>query len=89
MRLLEELERLGILTLPPRQRPGRGRQRPIQPDGRSIPQPAIEDLLASLVPLQLELVTAKPPVAEWNQWVERHHPLGACGKSRWSRGLRL
>ena len=39
-RLLEELERLGILTLPARSAmPGRGPQRPITPGERTAPQP--------------------------------------------------
>ena len=41
-RVLEELERLGILTLPARSaKPGRGPQRPITPGERTAPQPAV------------------------------------------------
>ena len=43
---------------------------------RSDPQPAIEGPLGCLTPLQLELVSGQEPVAEWNEWVQRHHPLG-------------
>ncbi len=42
MRLLEELERLGIVSRPPCRPPGLGQKRPIQLDSRSKPQPAIE-----------------------------------------------
>ena len=76
LRLLRELERLGILSLPPKQGPGRGRQKPLALDSLSAPQPAVEGPLASLVPLQLKPVTGSDERAEWNQWVERYHPLG-------------
>ena len=76
MRLLEELERLSILTLPPRQRPGRGRQEPLVPGPRSAPRPAIEGPLAALTPLRLEVASGAEAVAEWNEFVTRYHPLG-------------
>ena len=76
LRLLAELERLGILTLPAKQGPGRGRQKPLVLDRRSAPQPAIEEPLDRLAPLQLKLASAPEEVAEWNQWVKRYHPLG-------------
>ena len=76
MRLLEELERLSILTLPPKQRPGRGRQEPLVPGPRSAPRPAIEVPLAALTPLRLELASGSEAVAEWNEFVARYHPLG-------------
>ncbi len=76
-RLLEELERLGILTLPARSaRPGRGPQRPITPGERTAPQPPLREDLAELTPLALEVVTEREAVAEWNEWVERYHPQG-------------
>ncbi len=76
-RVLEELERRGILTLPALNRNlGRGRQRTPELTARSAPQPVIEPGLAELVPLTLEVVTAAAPVAEWNEWVQRYHPLG-------------
>ena len=76
LRLLRQLERLGILTLPPRQGPGRGPQKPVATGPRSAPQPAIDAPLAALAPLQLQLVRAPKAVAEWNEWVQRYHPLG-------------
>ena len=76
MRLLEELERLSILTLPPKQRPGRGRQEPLVPGPRSAPRPAIEVPLAVLTPLRLEVASGSEAVAEWNEFVARYHPLG-------------
>ena len=38
MRLLEAFERLSILTLPARQGPGRGPQKPLVPGARSAPR---------------------------------------------------
>ncbi len=70
-RLLEELERLGILTLPPKQSPGRGRQRPLELGSGSDPQPAIDEPLAGLTPLQLQPVSGQQAVAAWNEWVQR------------------
>ena len=76
-RLLEELERLGILTLPARSAmPGRGPQRPITPGERTAPQPPLREDLSELTPLALEAVTEREAVAEWNEWVERYHPQG-------------
>ena len=76
-RLLEELERLGIVSLPALNSSlGRGRPRRPQPTPRTAPQPAIEDRLADLTPLTLQVVTAREAVAEWNEWVQRYHPLG-------------
>ncbi len=76
LRLLEELERLSILTLPPKQHAGRGPQAPLRPGPRSAPQPAIAGPLAALTPLRLEVVSAPEAVAQWNEFVERYHPLG-------------
>ena len=59
MRVLEQLEQRGILTLPAKQGPGRGRQKPVE-----------------LRPLRLELPQGAEAVAEWNEWVQRYHPLG-------------
>ena len=74
--VLAELERLGILTLPPKQNPGRGPQKPVPSSARSDPQAPIEGPLAALRPLRLEPVREPSAVAEWNEWVQRYHYLG-------------
>ena len=74
--LLEALEQLGILSLPARKRTLRGRQRPVVPGARSDPQPEIGGPLAECRPLQLEVVRGREAVGEWNEWVQRYHPLG-------------
>ena len=66
--VLAELERLGILTLPPKQHPGRGPQKPVPTSARSDPQPPIAGPLAALRPLRLEPVREPSAVAEWNEW---------------------
>ena len=76
LRLLRELEQLGIVSLPARQGPGRGPQKALQPSPRTAPQPAVEGPLADLVPLRLEVVRGREQVEEWNEWVQRYHPLG-------------
>ena len=58
------------------QGPGRGRQKPVEPGRRSDPQPAIAGPLAELRPLRLELARGAEAVAEWNECVQRYHPLG-------------
>ena len=76
LRLLEELERLGILALPTKRHAGRGPNKPVPTGVRSDPGPVIDGPLAELRPLRLEPVTGAEEVAEWNEWVQRHHPLG-------------
>ena len=76
MRVLGQLERLGILTLPARQGPGRGRQQPLIPGPRSAPQAPVEGPLDRLLPLRLRLVRERTQAALWNEFVERYHPLG-------------
>ena len=76
LRLLKDLEQAGILSLPAPRTPGRGPQKALKPGPRTAPQPAVEGPLASLVPLQLQVVTEPEQVGEWNEWVQRYHPLG-------------
>ena len=78
LKLLEQLEQAGILTLPPKRaenmRPG-----PRQPPAatrRSDPQPVIEARLRDLEPLRLQVVEQAAETRLWNEFVERHHYLG-------------
>ena len=73
--LLEQLEDLGILTLPaPRAAMRRGPRRAIARTDRTAPQPAITCALATLTPLTLELVRGRG--ADWDETVDRYHYLG-------------
>ena len=76
MRLLEELERLGILTLPAKKGPGRGSQRPLQPGARSEPQPALEGPLDRLEPIRLRLVVDSEEVARLERMGPTLPPTG-------------
>jgi len=76
MRLLEELERRALLTLPARQGPGRGRQAPLQLGPHSAPQALLDGPLADLQPLRWRLVDERPEAALWNEFLARYHPLG-------------
>ena len=78
LRMLEQLEALGILSLPEK----RAISNPLHSSGkaewtrRTEAQAAIEGDLQSLMPLTLQGVTESDAVEEWNAWVERYHYLG-------------
>ena len=77
LRLLEQLEALGIMSLPPtRQAMQRGPLGKTVWTSRSAAGPAIEGGLKPLTPLSLEVVTGKEAIEEWNEIVDRHHYLG-------------
>ena len=76
LRMLGELERLGIVRLPAKRGPGQGRQKPLQFDHRTAPQPTLQAELGELAPVRLETASKPAEAALWNQWVQRYHPLG-------------
>ncbi len=77
LRLLEALEGLDIVQLPPlREGPKRGKEAPPRWTSRSDPRPPVEDSLADLTPLQLQAVCAPEKVEEWKEWLDRYHYLG-------------
>ena len=77
LRLLEQLEALGILSLPDTRRAmQRGPLGKTVWTSRSAPGPAIEGDLKPLTPLSLELVAGKEAIDDWNEIVDRHHYLG-------------
>ncbi len=76
LRVLKELQRLGIVQLPAKRGAGRGPQQPLQFDDRTAPRPPVREPLAQLAPVRLETVTEPQQAALWNQWLERYHPLG-------------
>lgn len=75
--LLERLEQLGLIVLPPK-RPTI-RKNPDKPptltDRTRAPSP-LRGILPELAPVTLAPVTAKAEIALWNEYVERYHPLG-------------
>ena len=76
-RLLEELERLGLLVLPAKDASyARGPRKPIEKSQRTEKQPAIAEPLGELLLLQLRLVEDEDEVSEWNEFVDRWHYAG-------------
>ena len=77
LRMLEQLEHLGILSLPAkRESMQRGPLKPAVRTRRPEPGPAIEGELKPLMPLSVDLATGREAVADWNETVELHHYLG-------------
>ena len=76
LRMLEGLEKCGVLTLPAKWNTASGPRRAIEHTERSDPGPQIACGLAGLEPLSLHLAREAGEVAEWNELVDRHHWLG-------------
>ena len=76
LRMLEQLEGAGILTLPQKRDTGSGSPKPIVHTAASDPQPEITDSLSDLEPLSLQAADDAESKADWNELVDRHHPLG-------------
>ena len=95
LRMLEQLEACGIVSLPPKRpgsRTGTGGRRP-RHTSRPDPGSAIECELKELMPLELEVVAEGEAVEEWKEWVDRHHELGyrhpfGCFLRYWLRDRR-
>ncbi len=95
LRMLEQLEAGGIVSLPakrPGSRTGTGGRRP-RHTSRSDPGSAIECGLQELMPLELEVVAEGEAVEEWKELVDRHHELGyrhpfGCFLRYWLRDRR-
>jgi hypothetical protein len=78
VKLLMKLEAAGKLKLSERQKQ-RGRPRPpgaIRLTERSEAGPPIDCSLKALGPVQLQVVKGSEEKRLWNEYVERHHPLG-------------
>ncbi len=75
-RTLEHLEEHGILTLPAIRDTGGGQPGPIEHTSASDPQPEIACALSDLEPLSLHPADDAGEKGEWNELVDRHHPLG-------------
>ena len=95
LRMLEQLEARGIVSLPAKRsgsRTGTGGRRP-RHTSRSDPGSAIACGLKELMPLELEVVTEREDVEEWKEWMDRHHELGyrhpfGCFLRYWLRDRR-
>ena len=95
LRMLEQLESCGIVSLPakrPGSRTGTGGRRP-RHTSRSDPGSAIACGLQELMPLELEVVAEGEAVEEWKELMDRHHELGyrhpfGCFLRYWLRDRR-
>ncbi len=79
VKLLERLQREGLLELPAKRPVGRKPGRPVAPrlcDEGTAPGPRVECELASVRPVWLEGVADREATALWNGFVERYHALG-------------
>ena len=76
LRTLEHLEAEGVLTLPPKRDTASGPPRPIEHTAASDPKPEIACGLSDLEPLSLAAADGRAERSEWNELVDRHHPLG-------------
>jgi Druantia protein DruA/Transposase DDE domain len=74
---LESMEKLDILSLPEKQASKKGGpQKKITWTAQSEEQPTIDDELAQLTPIKLQVVTDADAIKQWNEMVDRHHYLG-------------
>jgi len=77
LNLLDSLEKLGILSLPEKDKSRkRGPQKKIIWTSQTDEQPAIDNALKQLMPINLQVITEKETVSEWNETVDRYHYLG-------------
>lgn len=75
--LLEELEVLGILSLPQKKTAmQRGPQKQISRTDFAIEQTGIDDKLSQLTPIRLQVATEKNDISLWNEFIDRYHYLG-------------
>ena len=77
LRMLEELERLGVLSLPTKDlSQARGARKPVVWGSRTDAPAAIEGDLDALLPIRLQVVSDAEGIEEWNEYVARYHYMG-------------
>ena len=76
--MLEQLESLGILSLPPKapSKQNFGNSKKIIWTEKTSSQPTLDEKLSSLTPISLQVVREKSEIKLWNEIVDRHHYLG-------------
>ncbi len=75
LKMLERLERHGMLVLPAKQRGGRPpERRPAWTERTAVGQ-ALEGQLKEVKPVRLELAVGREACELWNEYVDRHHML--------------
>ena len=77
LRMLEELEGLGVLSLPAKDLSRvRGARKPVVWGSRTDAPPVIEEGLEALLPIRLQVVSDAEGIEEWNEYVARYHYMG-------------
>jgi hypothetical protein len=76
LNFLEEMEGLGIFTLPPKREQKKKVQAAIEWTDRTNAPTPIGCTLNDLMPIKLKIVTEKEQINEWNEFVDRYHYLG-------------
>lgn len=75
--LLENLEELGILSLPKKNiSKQRGSQKEIARTDQTKEQVTLNDDLSQLTPIRLQVVSEKDEINQWNEYIDRYHYLG-------------
>ena len=74
--LLEQLEQLGVVELPPKQKQRHSAHQRLEWTERTAAQSEIEAPLAQLMPLSVQLLSDAEQVRECNEWMDRYHYLG-------------
>jgi hypothetical protein len=74
---LEEMEASGIIRLPAKiERTKKAKQRKIIYTDQTNEALPIECPLSDLMPINLQIVSEKKPVEQWNEFIDRYHYLG-------------
>ena len=77
LRMLEELERLDVLSLPATDLSRvRGARKPVVWGSRTDAPPVIQEDLEALLPIRLQVVSDAEGIEEWNEYVARYHYMG-------------
>ena len=76
LRVLEHLEGEGVLALPAKRGARSRPQRVVEHTPASDPGPEVECDLSELEPLSLRAADGPAERSEWDELVDRHHPLG-------------
>ena len=75
--MLEELERLGVLSLPARDLSQvRGARKPVVWGSRTDAPAALDGDPEALLPIRLQVVSDAEWIREWNENVARYHYMG-------------
>jgi hypothetical protein len=72
---LEEMEEVGLFTLPEKQKSAKALQKKIIWTDKTAAPAAIEGELAQFATITLEKVTEKVDILLWNEFIDRHHYL--------------